>query len=313
MSIGTAPGKVILLGEHAVVYGTPAMAAPVSSVRARAEVFELPPDEPSMIHALDLDRAIRADRGGDEEPGDGLLLAYHNALSFVGRSPEETHLSLRVASRIPVARGMGSGAAIAAAIIKAIAAHYQVSVPPARLSELVFESEQIYHGNPSGIDNSVVAYETPIYFERGHPPEVLTSRVPLILLVADTGLSSSTREVVADVRQAYERDPARLQTLFSQIGECVRAGRAALERGDLEALGEAMRTNQAHLQGLGVSHPALDTLVQAAESAGSLGAKLSGAGRGGCMIALVAAESREAVRRALVAAGGMHVMGTVIR
>ena len=74
-----------------------------------------------------------------------------------------------------------------------------------------------------------------------------------------------------------------------------------------------MRTNQAHLQGLGVSHPALDTLVQAAESAGSLGAKLSGAGRGGCMIALVAAESREAVRRALVAAGGMHVMGTVIR
>jgi mevalonate kinase len=313
MSIGTAPGKVILLGEHAVVYGTPAMAVPVSSVRARAEVVELPPHEPSVIHALDLGRVIVADRVSGEETSDGLLVAYHNALELVGRSPEDAHLSLRVMSRIPVARGMGSGAAVAAAIIRAVAAHYQIEVAADRLSALVYESERIYHGSPSGIDNAVVSYEAPIYFQRGAEPEVLTNRVPLVLLVADTGLASSTREVVADVRQAYEQEPARYQALFDRIGDCVRVGRAALEQGTPDGLGEAMRANHGYLQEMVVSHPALDALVEAAMSAGALGAKLSGSGRGGCMVALVAAEDRETVRRALVAAGAMHVMGTVIR
>jgi len=313
MSVGTAPGKVILLGEHAVVYGSPAVAVPVSSVRARAEVSELPTHEPSVIHALDLGRTISVGHLTDEASDDGLMLAYRNALRLVEHKPEEVHLSLRVYSRIPVARGMGSGAAVAAAIIRAITAHYGVPVSPSRLSELVFESERVYHGNPSGIDNSVVAYEAPVYFQRSHPLEVLSPRTPLVLLVGDTGVPSSTREAVACVRQAYQEDPERYEALFSRIGECVRVGRGALENGDHSALGEAMRANQALLRELRVSHEALEALVRAAEDAGALGAKLSGAGRGGCMIALVPTEQREAIKRALLAAGAVRVMGTVVR
>lgn len=313
MSVGTAPGKVILLGEHAVVYGSPAMAVPVSSVRARAEIAELPPHEPSVIHALDLDRIIPVGLLHDDAPSDGLVLAYRNALALIGQNPEDVHLSLRVHSRIPVARGMGSGAAVTAAIIKAMTAYYGIPVSPRQLSELVFESERVYHGNPSGIDNSVVAYEAPVYFQRGHPLEALSPRTPLVLLVGDTGVPSSTREAVTCVRQAYQEDPERYEALFSRIGECVRAGRSALESGDHSALGEAIRANQALLRELRVSHEALEALVKAAEDAGALGAKLSGGGRGGCMIALVPTEQRKVVKRALLAAGAVRVMETVVR
>ena len=133
MSIGTAPGKVILLGEHAVVYGTPAMAVPVSSVRARAEVVELPPHEPSVIHALDLGRVIVADRVSDGEASDGLLVSLsQRPQSFVGRSPEEAQ-PVACASFFPAhsgrPRGWAVGAAVAARpIIRAVAAHYQIEV-----------------------------------------------------------------------------------------------------------------------------------------------------------------------------------------
>ncbi|MGC9359527.1 MAG: mevalonate kinase [Anaerolineae bacterium] len=313
MSVGTAPSKIILLGEHAVVYGSPAMAVPVSSVRARAEVSELGTDEPSVIHALDLGRSIPTGQLPGPSTDDGLVVAFHNALRLAALEPEQVHLSVRVHSRIPIARGMGSGAAVAAAIIRAIAAHYGVSVSPDRLSELVFESEKIYHGNPSGIDNSVVAYEAPVYFAKGQPIEVLSPRVPLVLLIGDTGTSSSTREAVGQVRQGYKDSPEQYETLFGRIAQCVKRARNALEQGDPEALGEAMRINQGLLRELQVSHPALEELIAAAEEAGALGAKLSGAGRGGCMIALVEPGNRQPVESALSAAGAVRVMGTVVQ
>jgi len=282
MSVGTAPGKVILLGEHAVVYGSPAMAVPVSSVRARVEVSELGPHDPSVIQALDLDRTIP-----------------------IGRLPSR--------SWIPVARGMGSGAAVAAAIIRAVAAHYGVSVSPDELSDLVFESEKVYHGNPSGIDNSVVAYEAPVYFRKGCPIEVLSPRAPLVLLIGDTGVPSSTREAVNRVHQDYESNPERHSALFDSIAQCVESGRSALEQGDLETLGDAMRSNQSLLRELQMSHPALEELISVAEHAGALGAKLSGAGRGGCMIALVTPERQQLVESALWAAGAVRIMGTVVQ
>jgi len=313
MSVGTAPSKVILLGEHAVVYGSPAMAVPVSSVRARAEVSELGVDEPSVIHALDLGRTIPMGRLATQSTDDGLVVAFHNALQLAALEPEQAHLSVRVHSRIPVARGMGSGAAVAAAIIRAVAAHYGVSVSPDRLSELVFESEKIYHGHPSGIYNSVVAYEAPVYFAKGQPIEVLSPRMPLVLLIGDTGAPSSTREAVDQVRQGYKDSPEHYEALFGRIAECVEIARSALEQGNLEEIGDAMRTNQALLRELQVSHPALEELISAAEQAGALGAKLSGAGRGGCMIALVDPANRQPVESALSSAGAVRVMGTVVQ
>jgi mevalonate kinase len=313
MSVGTAPSKVILVGEHAVVYGSPAMAVPVSSVRARAEVSEMGIDEPSVIQALDLGRTIPLGRPSNPSTDDGLVLAFDNALRLTGLERDQVHLSVRIHSRIPVARGMGSGAAVAAAIIRAVASHYGASISPDHLSELVFESEKVYHGNPSGIDNSVVAYERPVWFRKGWPIGVLSPRAPLILLVGDTGAPSSTREAVDQVRQGYDANPEHYGSLFERIAECVETARVALEQGDAEALGQAMRTNQAILRELQVSHPALEELIAAAESAGALGAKLSGAGRGGCMIALVGPERRQPVESALCAAGAVRVMGTVVQ
>jgi len=313
MSVGTAPGKVILLGEHAVVYGSPAMAVPVSSVRARVEVSELGPHDPSVIQALDLDRTIPIGRLPSLSTDDGLVAAYHSALRLAKIEPEQAHLTVRIRSWIPVARGMGSGAAVAAAIIRAVAAHYGVSVSPDELSDLVFESEKVYHGNPSGIDNSVVAYEAPVYFRKGCPIEVLSPRAPLVLLIGDTGVPSSTREAVNRVHQDYESNPERHSALFDSIAQCVESGRSALEQGDLETLGDAMRSNQSLLRELQMSHPALEELISVAEHAGALGAKLSGAGRGGCMIALVTPERQQLVESALWAAGAVRIMGTVVQ
>lgn len=313
MTHATAPGKIILFGEHAVVYGQPAIAAPLSQLRATA-VVEDSPIPGIHLRAADLGTDIQLDEAAPDDPVAAVVRQLQRAAGLA-QLPD---LAITVSSQIPIASGLGSGAAITAAVIRALAAH--LGLPQCSddgwVSDLTYEIEKIHHGTPSGIDNTVVAYERPVYFVRQQPRnriERFAVGVPLRLLVADTGQSSSTKLVVGDVRRQWQADPTRFEALFATCGQISQAARQAIEAGNLPTLGRLMDENHALLQTMTVSSEALDELVLAARQSGALGAKLSGAGRGGNMIALVEGEEGEtAVAAALLQAGAKTVLTTTL-
>jgi mevalonate kinase len=182
------------------------------------------------------------------------------------------------------------------------------------VSKLVFEVEKVHHGTPSGIDNSVIAYEQPIYFVPGETsgPALVSVGTPLVLLIADTGLPSPTKRLVHRVRRGWQRDPTRYRTLFERIGDIARAAHRRMELGEIDGLGWLMNENHAMLIELGVSSAILDRLVGVARAAGASGAKLSGAGQGGNMLALVDHEVAHDVALALMTAGAAQVIHTTV-
>ena len=311
MTVAYAPGKVILVGEHAVVYGRPAVALPVNQVRAEATVVNAREGQGIIIEAADLGQTLVLRRGGPSGSLHALQVTVAGALLYLDLSLEQD-LTVTVRSTIPIARGLGSGAAVSTALTRAVAQHFSRDLTPAEVSRLVYEVERIHHGTPSGIDNTVIAYERPVYFVRGDKPETLAVGRPLTLLVADTGLASPTKEVVDAVRQAWRRSRERYEELFDRAGSIAVEVRRAIETGDVGQVGRMMDENHGLLQAMGVSSPRLDSLVAAARYQGALGAKLSGAGRGGNVIALVSSQTRDRVERALISEGARRVIQTEI-
>ena len=310
MSRATAPGKVILFGEHAVVYGRPAIAAPVSQVRATA-VITPSPDGNTHLIAPDLDLAVTLAKADEENP---LAVAVRQVAAVVTQPLPS--FTLTVSSQIPIASGLGSGAAITAAVIRALAQHMGLPASKEWVSDLTYEVEKLHHGTPSGIDNTVVAYEQPVYFVRQQPQnriEAFAVKRPLHLLIADTGIRSSTKVAVGDVRRQWQADPTRFEALFAGCGWIAEQARGAIEQGELGEIGRLLNQNHTLLQAMAVSSPGLDALVVAAMQAGALGAKMSGAGRGGNMIALVDEGRETAVREALLGAGATAVLSSVIK
>ena len=309
----SAPGKVILFGEHAVVYGRPAIAVPITQRRAKASVHYSSSNN-CYIVAPDLKRHDRL----QDLPDDDALARSARQVLDAANLWQPPDVTIHVTSQIPIASGMGSGAAIAAAIIRALAKH--LNRPDLQTNEMVsaltYEVEKIHHGTPSGIDNTVVAYEQPIYFVRQSPRnqiELFTVATPLRFVVADTAVRSSTKTVVGDVRRQYGEQPAKFAKIFDACGRIAKEARQAIEAGQVAKLGQLMTENHAWLQKMTVSSPELDNLVDAALQAGALGAKLSGAGRGGNMIALVADEAGEIeVTTALQQAGAKNILTTVL-
>jgi mevalonate kinase len=308
-SSASAPGKLILCGEHAVVYGRPALALPLFGVRARAEVANGAPSRGIAIHAENLGRRWLVAEDS-VNPLSELVVRTLGQLAVTG-TPD---LAITLTSDIPIASGMGSGAAVATALVRALALHFSHVLEPAEVSALVYASEQRYHGTPSGIDNNVIAYEQPIWFERSNTPliEPIAIAAPFTLLIGDTGIHSATRAPVGEVRRRWQARPAQYERLFDQVGMLVIQAREALAQGDIQALGPLLDQNHALLQRIGVSSPELDRLVSAARKAGALGAKLSGAGWGGVMLALVTEEERASVTAALASAGAARVLATAI-
>lgn len=299
----SASGKVILLGEHAVVYGRPAIAVPLSGLRATAILTPHPGPFHIQAPAVGIDAPL-----SELHPEHPLARIVYLTTEHLRRPLPDA--LLRIESEIPVASGLGSGAAVSTAVVRALAAWYDVPLDPPTVSALVYEVERIYHGTPSGIDNTVIAHEQPVYFIRGRPPEPLPVGAALHLLVADSGVPSQTREVVGDIRRRWEAEPARYEALFDRVAEEVEEARRAIARRDARALGERMDANHKLLRDIGVSAPLLDRLVEAARRAGALGAKLSGAGRGGNVVALVEPHTAAPVEAALRAAGAARVWHT---
>ena len=309
MALAFAAGKVILFGEHAVVYGRPAIAVPVTQVQAQALVELGPPGQGVVVLAPDLDRRVMVRKAAEDEP---LAHIVRLTLKAMGRDPDPD-LTITVTSTVPIARGMGSGTAVSTAIVRALSKHFSHWLASQAISDLVYQTEVIYHGTPSGIDNTVVAFEKPVYFVREVTREVFWVGEPFLLAVADTGIQSPTREVVGDLRRRYRSDPDRYEPLFDEVGAIAQSARSAMEQGRIEEVGRLMDENHALLQRMGVSGPELDRLVATAREAGALGAKLSGAGWGGNMIALVTEETRGRVDMLLRMMGATSVIITEVK
>ncbi len=307
----TAPGKIILFGEHAVVYGRPAIAAPVTQVKARATVSADPRGEPGRVRLQAPDVGLEA-LLDDLPAGQPLAAAVRLVLAELGieRAPACT---LRVTSTIPIASGLGSGAAISVAILRAFSAFLGRPLPDERVSALAFEVEKLHHGTPSGIDNTVITRGMPVYFVKGKPVETVPVPQPFTIVIGDTGVASPTGVAVGDVRRAWQANPDNYEALFDSAGALADAARQMIAAGQVEALGPLMDANQGILVKMGVSSPELDRLVAAARRAGALGAKLSGAGRGGNMIALAPPQKAGAIAQALEEAGAVRTIVTVVQ
>ena len=309
MTVAYASGKVILFGEHAVVYGRPAIAVPVTQVRAQAMVEGAARGRGIAIVAQDLGQTYSLGQAPPDNPLRQIVVLTLQRLG-VGLAHD---LTITVSSTIPIARGLGSGAAISTAIVRALSKYFDKELSPRAISDLVYEVEKIHHGTPSGIDNTVIAFERPVYFVKSQTCEALRVKRPFIIIIADTGVQSPTKVAVAEVRRAWEREPSRYDRLFDQMGEVAIRARRAIEEGMIEEMGRLMNENHRLLRLIGVSSPELEELVRAAREAGALGAKLSGAGRGGNMIALVSEETQGAVVRALREAGAKGLTVTEVK
>lgn len=301
-----------MFGEHAVVYGRPAIAAPVTQVCACALVEDAPRRQGVFIRAEDLQ--VNHYLGApitDKHPAYPLECTVRHTLAGLGIETIPD-LTLTVSSTVPMARGLGSGAAVATAIVRALAQHSGHALAPDEVSELVYQTEILHHGTPSGIDNTVIAFERPVWFVKDQPIEILRVGKPLWLVIGDTGIISPTKVAVADVRQGWQQEAERYEALFNQIGAVAGRAREAIEGGDTTTLGRLLNENQQLLEAIGVSSPELESLVNAARQAGAMGAKLCGAGHGGNMIALVRPERAQPIADAVRAAGATNVIVTQV-
>jgi mevalonate kinase len=302
---GFAPGKLILLGEHTVVHQQPAIALPFPGAGVR--VVARPEPGPLRLESAPYSGPLV----GPELPmvAQCLAEAARVALESLGAHPEG--LALRIDSEVPVARGLGSSAAVAVAIARAILAAHRPEgdLPdPAVLLAAADAAERVAHGNPSGVDAAAVLAAGPIWFRRGESPEALPVGAPLHLVVADTGVARDTRAAVSAVQGRLTFAPGPTRERFERLGAMADSARSAIARGDLEALGYYLDWAQTELEELGVSAPAIARLTREARKAGALGAKLTGAGCGGCVLALAEdAAAQRALAEALRAAGAPRV------
>lgn len=292
---GQTWAKAILLGEHSVVYGHPAVAVPLQDLRMRATASPVP--GPSMLRSLDYSGAL--ERAGTRFAG--VTRAFEVAREFSGCLDQAFEIT--TVSDFPHERGLGSSAAAAGAIIRAVLDSCGRRAGADELFALTQMAEQIAHGKPSGLDAAATCSPCPIRFQGGQMRPLSQRMSNASLIIADSGVHGSTRQAVGGLRQRYEQDPQGIGPLIANLGALAHTGITAMDRGDAPALGAAM--DQAHdvLAELGLSLPVLDHLTGAARAAGALGAKLTGGGLGGCVIALAGDQDAERVRSALGHAG----------
>ena len=303
----SAPGKIILFGEHAVVYGRPALAVPVTQVHADVDISDS--SRPGIwIQAPNIHLHAELNTLPSDHP---IAAVIHN-LFFLSRVSPFPSININISSTIPVASGLGSGASVTVALTRALASHVKYSMTDEQVNAFAYEIEKLYHGTPSGIDNTVVTYSRPVYFIKGQAIETFKVHQPFTLVIGDTGISAPTIESVADVRKLWEADKAKWEKVFDDVGEISFSARRVIEEGWVKMLGALMDENHAILQEMTVSSPELDKLVAAARSAGAWGAKLSGGGRGGNMIALVQPEQAETVAKSLMTAGAKNTIITQV-
>ena len=296
-ALGVGYGKVVIMGEHAVVYGRHAIAAPLPmTIKAQVE------DCDEGIHLLiprwgvELQLASNPNERRSFERPAGVML---DELGLSGRA-----MRIEVFPEVPRSMGLGGSAAMAVAIVRALDKHYRLGLADEEVNRLAFEAEKLAHGNPSGIDNTLACYAKPLVFRAGNPPlvETLNIKTPIPMVVGMTGYEGLTAKTVGRVNAAWQQDRKLYERIFDQIDTLVLRGVQAIQDEDLVTLGQLMNICHGMLNALQVSTPELEQLVDIARANGALGAKLTGGGGGGSIIALCDGDT-DAVVNAIRAAG----------
>ncbi len=290
-----AAGKVILLGEHAVVYGQHALAVPIPDAVSATVRRQ---DGPTTLSIPDWNLATHIDAAG-RNGVDALVMTIVRALDVAGSG-----FAIAVQSRLPRGMGLGSSAAIAVAIVRAFDDYLQLDLDDERVNEIAFECEKHAHGTPSGVDNTLATYARPMLFRNRGSLQVIDVEpaAPLPLLVAWGAESGDTRQQVSGVRDRRGVDPQTFDALFAEIDRISLAGADALREGNYDRLGHLMNVGHGLLNAVGVSTPELERMVDIARRNGASGAKLTGAGGGGSIVALCPGRLAE-VGQGLQAAG----------
>ncbi|WP_268913087.1 mevalonate kinase [Lentilactobacillus sp. SPB1-3] len=272
--------KIILFGEHSVVYGHPAIALPLYSVNVTATI--IPAESGQWIRSRYFDGQI-AQLGEN-------LLGIKRLIAWILTDLNQTSSSftIQIESKIPAERGMGSSAATAVAITRALYKYFDKTITRDTLLQIANVEEQVTHGNPSGIDTATVSSEYPIWFVKHQENEQIAFNLTSdYLVIADSGIKGKTSEAVNLIADNLITDANEMQPLIDDLGKIALQGKTALQQADSKLVGHLMTTSHHHLQQLGVSTPTLDKFVDLAIANGAYGAKLTGSGMGGCMIALV--------------------------
>ena len=272
-----------------MVHGTPAVALPLKAVGTEVRVLKDVTTKGWELHS-DVELSPEGLRRSRE------MLAA--AVQGAGLDPAAAR-RVEVTSTIPLGHGLGSSASFSVALCGALARAAGDDLEAARLRRRAHQLEKLVHGTPSGIDDAVVTLERPVWFVRGQPLEPLEPAEMPRLILASSGAPGDTGRAVASVGQLAQADPDLFQDLCARALEAVEQGRAALMSSDWPRLGRSMDACHALLQHIGVSTIELDRLVDSARHAGALGAKLTGSGLGGFVMALVDPPREQAVAESL--------------
>ncbi len=262
------PAKVILLGEHGVVFGHAALAAPLSrGVRAWGE--------PSRTCELEMPEGLSKLQ----------MQALERAFAAGAKAARHPKIRIHLESEVPVSMGLGSSAALSVAVAKVLLGG-SVAPAPQKVLRVAMAMEREFHGTPSGIDHTTSALDSLIWFRKGQAKKIVSPK-PLRLLVTLVGERSPAREIIESFRTRASRYKGRYNRVLGEIGRLADEGRRSIQKGDLEGLGDAMNVNHGLLCALGLSSESLDSMVYRLRSMGALGAKITGAGGdGGAVIGL---------------------------
>ena len=282
IGVGKAHSKIIWMGEHSVVYGYPAIAIPLQGIEVECHIY--PAEE--KIHF---------------DFYDTLSTAVYAALEYLNHT--DVSITYAIRSEIPQKRGMGSSAAVSIAAIRAVFDYFDQSIDMDTLEILVNKAEIIAHSNPSGLDAKTCLSDKVITFIRNIGFSTLDLDLDAYLIIADTGIYGNTREAVEKVAQAEEANLLHLAVL----GDLTEIVQKAIQDKDIQKIGHMMTKAHAHLQAIGVSIDVSDQLVKLSLGNGALGAKMSGGGLGGCIIALASTKAdAEKISNALKEGGAVQ-------
>ncbi|GIO24773.1 mevalonate kinase [Oceanobacillus sp. J11TS1] len=277
-AIGIAHSKVILIGEHAVVHGQPAIAIPFPLIGVET-VIEHVPGTVKMDSAFYHGPLHHA-----PEELEGIANCIYDSCKYLGIPYKD--LLIRISSSIPAGKGLGSSASVAISVIRSLFNYCGRECSVEELLKLANVAETYAHGAPSGIDTLSITSDKPVWYEKEKPAEYIELGEDLHFIVADSGRIGDTRTSVESVARLLKSAPQRIHSKIERIGELTHNAKDALEKASKQILGQLLNEAQRELEVLGVSDAGLNKLIRFARDEGALGAKLTGGGNGGCIIAL---------------------------